>query len=151
MYHSLIPIIIVRLFRLRPSPESQTVYDVIMVNILAQIAMHWALISECLTCLKPFLQTWHDGAAPQSEQSRYWGALSNMMSNSSAMGKSGGNRSSKAYATADDGDLKLRADLPDFSTKIASERKKTFTSENEDDIELLPASRIRVTTTLTTS
>lgn len=122
-----------------------------MVNILAQIAMHWALISECLTCLKPFLQTWHDGAAPQSEQSQYWGALSNMMSNSSAMGKSEGNRSSKAYATADDGDLKLRADLPGFSTKIASERTKKFVSENEDDIELLPASRIRVTTTLTTS
>ncbi|KAM0714980.1 hypothetical protein Q7P37_009445 [Cladosporium fusiforme] len=148
----LIPIIIVRLARLHPKSEHQTINDVVMANILAQLAMHWALISECLTCLKPFLQTWHDGAAPESEQSQYWGALSNMMSNSSAMGNSGNNRSSKAYTSAkDNGDLKLRADLPGFSTKIASERKRTYPSDAEDDIELLPSSGIRVTTTLTTS
>lgn len=117
--------------------------------------MHWSLIAECLTCLKPFLQTWHEGVPPESEQSQYWGALSNMMSNSSAAGKSrdhGQSRTTKVTASrGDDGDLKLRTDHPIFSTKIASDRKTPWTSEAEDGIELLPASRIRVRTTTTTT
>lgn len=83
-----------------------------------------------------------------------------MVSVSDTNGKSADHRSkvqSKADRTGeDDGDIKLRADGLGFSTKIASERKGSaaaWTEETEDDIELLPTSRIRVrqTTTLTSS
>lgn len=115
--------------------------------------MHWALIAECLTCLKPFLQTWHGGVPPESEQSQYWGALSNMMSSSNGAGKSRDHGSSRRQETTDDrgndGELKPRADLPAFSTKIASDRKGVWGPEAEDGIELLP-SKIRVRTTTTT-
>ena len=162
---SLIPILAVRLAYLRPSSYQRTIEDIVKVNILIQLALHWALTSECLTCLKPFLQTWHDSVPADSSTSDYWGALSNMLSNSGTKGQSGVDKSytrasrlSKHQQTDDedgDGALTLRADKSGFSTKIVSDKKQTRVpeAEAEDNIELLPTSRIRVkmTTTMTSS
>jgi hypothetical protein len=162
---SLIPIIAVRLARLRPSIYQRTIEDIVEVNVLVQLALHWALTSECLTCLKPFLQTWHESVPADSSTSQYWGALSGMLSNSSTKGPSGADKTythasrPSKHAEAEDEDvdgvLKLRADKSGFSTRIVSEKKQTRLPEAEadDNIELLPMSRIRVemTTTMTLS
>jgi hypothetical protein len=128
--------------------------------------MHWALISECLTCLKPFLQTWHDGVSTDSNTPQYWGALSNLTSNHSANQRSGVGKSNSRIGALGrtqhtdkdgrEGALKLRSDDSGFSTKIASQRRGSsaaWTAETDDDIELLPASsiRVRMTTTMTSS
>jgi len=88
-----------------------------------------------------------------------------MLSNSSTKGPSGANKSYThasrlpTHQKTEDGDvdgvLKLRADKSGFSTRIVSEKKQTRLPEAEadDNIELLPMSRIRVemTTTMTSS
>lgn len=154
---SLIPIITVRLALLSPSDDHHTLHDIVISNTLIQLALHWAMVSECLTCLKPFLQTWHDGVPGDASTPRYWGTLSNTHSQPSK-GRSGLEKSKKRISRAhqatedDSGALKLRADDSGFSTNIASERKgSTWMPEADDDIELLPAKSIRVTTTLTSS
>lgn len=157
---SLIPIIALRLARLRPSTYKRTMDDIIMISILLQLALHWSVTSECLTCLKPFLRTWEDSVPCTSE---YWGSLSNPLSGSGAKGRSGADKSyprgsviSKRHQAIegngdDDGALRLRADHPVFTTKIVSEDKREWVPEAaaEDAIELLPTSRIRVRTTTT--
>jgi len=90
--------------------------------------MHWALIAECLTCLKPFLQTWHEGIPSGNDQPQYWGALSNTTSNLSAAGRKrnlGDLRAKNSTGDqSDDGGLRLRSDLPFFLTKIGSDRTR---------------------------
>lgn len=164
--HRLIPVVIIRLIRLGPSAYHNTIRDIVEANILAQMIMHWALISECLTCLKPFLQTWHDGVPTDSNTPQYWGVLSNLTSNHSTRQRSGAEksnsrlsalgRSQQADKEEREGALKLRSDDSGFSTKIASQRRDSsaaWMAETDDDIELLPASsiRVRMTTTMTSS
>jgi hypothetical protein len=164
---SLIPIIAVRLARLKPSTYKHTIEEIISIAILVQLALHWSTTSECLTCLKPFLQTWHDGVPADSSTSHYWGSLSNALSDSGTKGRSGADKSFARTSVisrhhqanhgngSGDGTLKLRADHSGYTTKIVSEEKPTWMPEAgaDDAIELLPTSRIRVktTTTLTSS
>lgn len=116
--------------------------------------MHWALIAECLTCLKPFLQTWHEGIPSGNDQPQYWGALSNTTNDLSAAERSrnlGNLRAKKSTGDHnEDGELKLRSDLPFFLTKITSDRNETRIADTEDGSELLPGRSIRVRTTTTT-
>jgi hypothetical protein len=162
----LVPIVAIHLIRLSPSAYHHTIKDIIETSILAQMIIHWALISECLTCLKPFLQTWHEGVPTDSNTPQYWGALSNLKSNHSTHQRSGAEKSNqrvgalaRTQQTAEgerEGALKLRSDDSGFSTKIASQRRGSsaaWTAETDDDIELLPASsiRVRMTTTMTSS
>jgi hypothetical protein len=164
--HRLIPVIVIRLIRLSPSSYHHTIRDIIETNILAQMIMHWALISECLTCLKPFLQTWHDGIPTDSNTPQYWGALSNLTGSHSAHQRSGAEKSNSRLGVLGktqqtdkeerEGALRFRSDDSGFSTKIASQRRGSsaaWTAETDDDIELLPASsiRVRTTTTMTSS
>jgi hypothetical protein len=165
--HRLIPVVVIRLIRLSPSAYHHNISDIIDTNILAQIVIHWALISECLTCLKPFLQTWHESVPTDSNTPQYWGALSNFTSKHSTSQRSGTEKSNPdinalarpRHQTAKeerDGALKLRSDDSGFSTKIASRRRGSsaaWTAETDDDIELLPVSsiRVRMTTTMTSS
>jgi hypothetical protein len=164
---SLIPIVAARLARTKPFTYERTIEDIVVETTLVQLVLHWSLTSECLTCLKPFLQTWHDGVPADSSTPHYWGSLSNALSDSGTKGRSGADKSlartsvlSRHHRTnngdgSEDGNLKLRADHSGFTTKIVSEEKSTWVSEveAEDAIELLPTSRIRVktTTTLTSS
>jgi hypothetical protein len=151
--------------RLSPSTYHNSIRDIVETNILAQMVMHWALVSECLTCLKPFLQTWHEGVPTDSNTPQYWGPLSNSASNHGTH-QSGAEKSNPRMSalariqhTAKEereGALKLRSDDSGFSTKIASQRRGSsaaWTVETDDDIELLPASsiRVRMTTTMTSS
>lgn len=131
-----------------------------MISIILQLARHWSVTSNCLTCLKPFLQAWEDSVSCTSE---YWVSLSNPLSGSGTKGRSGADKSyargsvlSKRHEANegrgdDDGTLRLRADHPEFSAKIVSEDKREWAPEAaaEDAIELLPTSRIRVRTTTT--
>jgi hypothetical protein len=147
--------------RLSPSTYHNSIRDIVETNILAQMIMHWALVSECLTCLKPFLQTWHEGVPTDSDTPQYWGGLSNLMSNHSTHQRSGTEKSDsrisalvRTQLTAKEGKgaLKLRSDDSVFSTKIASQRRGSptaWTAETDDDIELLPASSIQVRMTTT--
>jgi hypothetical protein len=137
------------------------------IAVLVQFALHWSLTSECLTCLKPFLQTWHDGVPADSSTLHYWGSLSNALSDSGTKGRSGADKSLARTSVlsrnhranngdgSGDGNLKLRADHSGFTTKIVSDDKSIWVpaAGAEDAIELLPTSRIRVktTTTLTSS
>jgi hypothetical protein len=163
--HRLIPIVVIRLIQLSPSAYHRTIRGIVETNILAQMIMHWALISECLTCLKPFLQTWHDGVPTDSNTPQYWGALSNLTNSHSAHQSGAGKSNSRVGALGRtqqtdkegrEGALKLRSDDSGFSTKIASQRRGSsaaWTAETDDDIELLPTSsiRVRMTTTMTSS
>jgi hypothetical protein len=162
----LIPVVVLRIIRLSPSTYHNSIRDIVETNILAQMIMHWALVSECLTCLKPFLQTWHEGVPTDSNTPPYWGPLSNLASDQST-DRSGAEkvnprisalaRPRQQTAKEDrEGALRLRSDDSGFSTKIASQRRGSsaaWTAETDDDIELLPASsiRVRMTTTMTSS
>jgi hypothetical protein len=109
-------------------------YIDIKVNILVRLALHWALISECLTCLKPFLQTCHENVPANSSALQYGGALSNMLSDSGTKRQSGDDRShprasrlSKYKNIEDegvDGALRLCADKLGFSAKVVFKKKK---------------------------
>jgi hypothetical protein len=161
----LVPVVVIRIMRLSPSTYHNSIRDIVETNILAQMVMHWALVSECLTCLKPFLQTWHEGVPTDSNTPQYWGPLSNSASNHGT--HQGGAEKSNPRMSAlariqhtakeeREGALKLRSDDSGFSTKIASQRRGSsaaWTVETDDDIELLPASsiRVRMTTTMTSS
>jgi hypothetical protein len=163
---SLFPIIAVRLAHLQPSNYQPTIENIVMTNILIQMALQWSLVSECLTCLKPFLQTWHESVPADSNTSQYRGSLSNMLSNSGTKGRSGVDNSFTRASVITkhnratigdedrDGALKLRADHSGFTAKVVSQEKQAWTPEGEadDSIELLLTSRIRVkTTTIMTS
>jgi hypothetical protein len=156
---------VIRILRLNPSIYHNSIRDIVEVNILAQMIMHWALVSECLTCLKPFLQTFHEGVPTDSNTAPYWGALSHLASKNTTRQSIEEKinprivalpRTNQAEEEEEEGALKLRSDGLGFSTKIASQRRGSsagWTAETDDDIELLPASRIRVrmTTTMTSS
>jgi len=148
--------------RLCPSAYHRTIRNIIKTNILAQMIIHWALISECLA----FLQTWHDSMPTDSNTPQYWGALSNLTSKHSGYQRSGAEESNSRIGTLGktqqfapeerDRALELRSDDSRFSTKIASQRRGSsaaWMAETDDDIELLPTSsiRVRMTTTITSS
>ncbi|OQO02776.1 hypothetical protein B0A48_11058 [Cryoendolithus antarcticus] len=134
---------------------------IVSVNILTQIVMHAALISECVTCLKPFLQTFHEGVAIPGGGSTYWGALTNVsqMPQSKSGGTQDSRRSRIKFAERswqeNSGNHGLRplADRATITTKIMSERKERRSQrvEGDDDIELLPSSAIHVQRTTTVS
>jgi len=64
--------VVLRLVRLQPSTyDVSSVYDVTMVNIFTQAVLHFAIIAECLTCLRPLMQTFHEEL--QLETRDYWG------------------------------------------------------------------------------
>ncbi|KAK6418478.1 hypothetical protein LTR95_017185 [Oleoguttula sp. CCFEE 5521] len=157
----LIPAIILRLWRLGPSVYDNSTEAIVSVNILTQIVMHAALISECVTCLKPFLQTFHEGVAIPGGGSTYWGALTNVsqMPQSKSGGTQGSRRSRIKFAerswqeSSGNHGLRPLADRATITTKIMSERKERRSQrvEGDDDIELLPSSAIHVQRTTTVS
>lgn len=168
---SLVPVIALRVYRLSPSAFHSSVSDIVAVLVLTQIAMHFALIAECLTCLRPFMQTFHEGLAP-GNSNNYWAGLSHT-SNPGASQASGTERDMKKHirVTAEqipdsednagykrryrsgDGNMQLRSDRSDFSTRCESKRDvDDGWMVGDDDIELLPTHRsIHVRQTMTMS
>jgi hypothetical protein len=71
----LIPIITYRLIRLSPTTYHGSIYDITMVNIFTQLAMHFALFAECLTSLRPFMQSFHEGYDAEDSDTNYWAGL----------------------------------------------------------------------------
>lgn len=146
------------------------------VLVFTQTAMHFALISECLTCLKPFMQTFHEGLAP-GNSINYWGGLSEHTSQPGASNASGvGEKDLKKHMRAsakqlssdehsqpgykrryrgDDGKMQLRSDHSGFSARVDARRPRgddEWMSGGDDDIELLPTNRsIHVKQTMTMS
>ena len=57
----LIPVVVVRLFYLSPSENSEPTVTSIIPNIITEAALELCLISACITSLKPFLQPVHSG------------------------------------------------------------------------------------------
>ena len=147
-----------------------------MVQVFTQTAMHFALIAECLTCLRPFMQTFHEGLAP-GNSNNYWAGLSHnsqpVSGNASgaendlkkhmrvtAQQLSDGENSKPGYKRrykGEDGSMQLRSDRSGFSTRCESKRNQDdeWTSgHGDDDIELLPTNRsihVRQTTTMSVS
>ena len=149
-----------RLTRLNPDVYNDSIHDITMVNYFTQAAMHFSLIAECFTCLKPFLQTFHEGFAISDGGDDYWGGLSGNMSGQRSNPMSNGSNAEKSskrpklsQREISHDSVKLRTDRSGFSTRIESERRNHHKSRGEDDIELLPNSNIWVqqTTTLSTS
>lgn len=175
---SLIPIVALRLHNLSPSLFTGTPHSITMASIFTQTAMHFGLIAECLTCLRPFMQTFHEGLAP-ANSTNYWAGLSQVsqpggMSNVSGGAEkdlknhmrvtakqipdTDGGKGRRRYTRggSDDGAMPFRSDRSGFSTRIESQRhhhlRDEWASENgDDDIELLPTNRsihVRHTTTI---
>lgn len=157
--YSLIPFIVLRLLSLSPSSFSGSTHNIVTVEIFTQAAMHFALVSECLTCLRPFMQTFHEGLAPGTGMN-YWGGLSQV---SQPRSKASGGESdlkrhirvvanrvpgdedhqqSGRWQRGDEGNFQLRGDHTGFSAQIESRRNDDeWASAGSDDIELLPSSR----------
>lgn len=142
----------------------------VMAAIFTQTAMHFGLVAECLTCLRPFMQTFHEGLAP-GNSTNYWAGLSQVSQPGGMSNISGGaekDLKSHMRVTAkqipdteggkgrrrfmrggsDDGAMPFRSDRSGFSTRIESQRNRHhcrddgWTSGNgDDDIELLPTNR----------
>lgn len=130
-----------------------------MTSLLAQIAMHFSLIAECLTCMKPFLQTYYEGAVAKGDSSHYWGELTNF-SQQPSKGSSGKQKQprvvqqelSSGRRRSSREEVVLRSDKrASLSTKITFESRAQGDDRMEDDIELLPPSKIRVQRTTTMS
>lgn len=173
--YRLIPIIALRLQRLSPAFLHDTLDDLVMVHVFTQTAMHFALVSECLTCLRPFMQTFHEGLAPGNSNG-YWGGISHT-SNPGVSNASGAENELKKHmrVTASqirdsedasggykrrhkghDGSMQLRSDRSGFSARCESKRDVDdgWTTAGDDDIELLSTNRsihVRQTTVLSVS
>lgn len=172
---SLVPLVAFRLRNLAPSVFHGTTSDIATVQIFTQTAMHFALIAECFTCLRPFMQTFHEGLAPGNSNS-YWGGLSHTSqpgaSNASGTENDmkkhmrvtakqlhdgeGETRGYKRRYRNNDGSMQLRTDRSGFSTRCESERHghDEWANGGDDDIELLPTNRsihVRQTTTMSVS
>ena len=57
----LVPIVASRLYFLSPSVAAGSTYAATVSYILAEAAMQYSLMSECMTCLKPYLKPFHSG------------------------------------------------------------------------------------------
>ncbi len=58
----LVPVVAGRLFFLSPSNvDARSVHAITISYIFTEAAMQYSLMSECMTCLKPFLQPFHSG------------------------------------------------------------------------------------------
>jgi hypothetical protein len=160
----LIPLVVLRLVHLEPSNYHYKTYNITMINVYTQAVMQFALIADCLTCLKPFMQTFEEGFAP-GHAPHYWGDLAASHSNSHT--RSGGGTKEgkgrgiqvwqkeapvwKRYSRrGHDDDMELRTDISGFSTRIEG-RKAERGVRSEDDMELLPSSNIHVQKTTTMS
>ena len=157
----IIPLVVLRLLRLSPSIFHNTPHDITMAGVYTEAAMSFALVAECLTCLKPFLRTFDEGFAPGNAP-HYWGDLSQSQTHSGNR-SGGGSKPSKpgvmvwqkeapawkkySGRRANNDDMELRTDVSGFSTKIEGRRGVRA----EDDMELLPASDIRVQKSMTMS
>lgn len=156
-----------RLARLQPSVySSSSTHDVSMVYIYTEAVMHFALIAECLTCMKPLMQTFHEGLAPgDSNGQHYWGSLDQTKVTSPRSNLSGsGDKSAKkgvqvfqrevpSWRSSSIRDrLDLRSDHSGFSTRVESKRYDRGTRAEDDDMELLPVDntiRVQQTRTVT--
>lgn len=126
-----------------------------MFNVYTEAVMQFALIAECLTCLKPFMQTFHEGFAAQ-DGPHYWGNLSASHPNSRNRSNEGTKNSKTGVVVVQKegpiwnrygrrgygDDMELRTDVSGFSTRI--EGRRTERVRADDDMELLPASNIHV-------
>lgn len=154
----------VRLWRLSLQSHNASVATIVYAQITTEVVMHFALIFECMTCLKPFLQTFHEGLPASGSGSNYWRGLTTMSHQRSVQTsgvakevKSGSRLSHKGFRrreqTGED-ELRLRSDEASFETRVGvHDSNKRGRGHGRDEIELLPSSRIRVeqTTTLSTS
>lgn len=150
----IIPLVAIRLVRLQPSVySSSSTYDITMANIFTQAVMHFALIAECLTCLKPLMQTFHEGILQGFNGQHYWGGLditraTQPRSNISGSGDKNIKKGVQVFqrevpswrSSSLRDRMDLRSDHSAFSIKVESRRVDRAAGHEDDDMELLPVS-----------
>lgn len=65
--YRLAPILAGRLYFLAPWNQGRSPYAVTMSSIFTEAAMQFSLMSECMACLKPFLQPFYPGYGVSSQ------------------------------------------------------------------------------------